>query len=130
MEDEYNELEEEAYRLGSLYENFWKDFHKWDTSGYIDSGYENNKYATENYYFNMADIVEKYQDVEMKSQRKNPHKQNVCKATTCKFYLKGTCKFADNCRNLHIPSKTTPCKFYLKGTCKFPDNCRYLHLPF
>ena len=73
----------------------------------------------------------------------------------CQFYLRGNCKFGDECRRLHddeavaqqhvvavvdvvavesppasgveSPSARRLCAFYLRGECKFGNGCKFLH---
>ena len=51
------------------------------------------------------------------SARQSPMK------TVCEFFLKGTCKFGDECKNEH----PVICTYFLKGTCKFGHECKNEH---
>ena len=64
----------------------------------------------------------------------------------CQFFLKGTCKFGDECHNQHIippnmqqnhphgtpqnpnahHARSSTCRFFLKNACKNP-NCPFFH---
>ena len=66
------------------------------------------------------------------SARPINEKQPVKK--TCKYYIKGTCKYDESCHFNHDksskrqPKKHTPCRYFEKGFCIWQDKCEFLHL--
>ena len=54
---------------------------------------------------------------------KKPPLQNA-KKSTCRIYLRGTCKSGDKCVFAH----PKPCIFFAKGTCKKGENCNFAHI--
>lgn len=46
----------------------------------------------------------------------------------CQYFLKGDCRFGDNCRFEHPSAKKeTVCPYFLRGTCRYGDKCRNEH---
>lgn len=42
----------------------------------------------------------------------------------CQYFLKGTCRYGDRCRDEHpAAKKKTVCQHFLKGYCRFGDKC-------
>jgi hypothetical protein len=52
-------------------------------------------------------------------------------SSICKFFLKGKCKYGDECRFIHnnpVEEKTSSaCKFFVRGNCKYGYGCRFIH---
>ncbi|KAM8973529.1 E3 ubiquitin-protein ligase makorin-1 isoform 2-T2 [Pelodytes ibericus] len=60
----------------------------------------------------------------------NPPAGGWTRHVTCRYFMHGVCKEANNCRYSHdlsIGRPTMICRYYQRGCCVYGDHCRYEH---
>jgi hypothetical protein len=58
-------------------------------------------------------------------------KKMLKKKKTCKYFVKGFCRYGTNCHNSHdIIKQRDPCRYYeKKGYCNYGTECHFTHHP-
>jgi hypothetical protein len=119
-------LNKEAERLGKIHKNFWRDFHAWDNSGWLGEGDNDawGDWCKERYYSGMQTVISRYH----RREKRKANKVNL----PCQHYLKGKCKFGDNCKYVHVDAqpKQQICRNYVRnnGYCSYGKSCNFVHV--